>query len=97
MGQLFEGTRAQVVFFSLPSVAGENTEMNRKAYLINTLQRGWCHLWNSVLFIFVLFFFYHRTVYMVVVMLETDRVLLPQRGKSILDKEFPGLIEKALN
>jgi len=35
LGRLVEGSGAQVVFSSIPSVAGKNTERDRKTHLIN--------------------------------------------------------------
>jgi len=34
-GRLVEGSRAQVVFSSIPSVAGKNTERDRRTHLID--------------------------------------------------------------
>jgi len=42
LGLLVEGSGAQVVFSSVPSVAGKNTERNRKTHRINRWLRGWC-------------------------------------------------------
>jgi len=33
----------QVIFSSIPSVAGKDTDWSRKAHLINTWLRGWCN------------------------------------------------------
>jgi len=43
LGRQAEGSDAQVVFSSIPSVAGKNTEEDRKAHLINRWLRNWCH------------------------------------------------------
>jgi len=43
LGQLAEGSGAQVVFSSIPSVAGKSTERDRKTHLINRWLRGSCH------------------------------------------------------
>jgi len=41
--RLVEGSGAQVVFSSIPSVAGNSTERGRKTHLINKWLRDWCH------------------------------------------------------
>jgi len=43
LGRLVEGSGAQVVFTSVPSVAGTSTEKGRKTHLINRCLRDWCH------------------------------------------------------
>ncbi|KFR02209.1 hypothetical protein Y956_05133, partial [Nipponia nippon] len=90
LGRLLEGSGAQAVFSSIPSVAGRHTERNRKTQLINTWLRGWCQQWNFGVFS-------HGAVYMAPGLLETDGVHLLQRGKRILAQELAGLIERALN
>jgi len=45
LGQFVEGSGAQAVFSSILSVAGQNTERNRKTHLINMWLRGRCHWW----------------------------------------------------
>lgn len=39
--RLVDRESVQVVFFSIPSVTGKDTERSRKDYLINTRLRGW--------------------------------------------------------
>jgi len=90
LGRLVEGSGAQVVFSSVPSVAGKNIERGRKTHLINRWLRDWCHRWNFG-------FFDHGEVYMAPGLLATDRVQLSQRRKRILTHELAGLIERALN
>jgi len=90
LGRLAEGSRAQVVFSSIPSVAGKNIERGRKSHLINRWLRGWCCRWNFG-------FFDHGEVYTAQGLLVTDRVQLSQRGKRILALELAGLIETTLN
>jgi len=46
----------QVAFFSIPSMAGKDTERIRKTHLINTWLRGWCKCKNFG-------FFEHGAVY----------------------------------
>jgi len=65
LGQLVEGSGAQVVFFSTLSVAGKSTEMDRKTHLINRWLRNWCRQWNFG-------FFDHREVYTTLSLLATD-------------------------
>jgi len=79
-----------VVFSSIPSVAGKNTEWDRKTHLINRWLRDWCRQWNFS-------FFDHGEVYTAPGLLVTDGVQLSQRGKRILAHELVGLIERALN
>jgi len=43
LGLLVEGSGAQAVFSSIPSVARKNTERGRKTHLINRRLRDWCH------------------------------------------------------
>jgi len=86
---LVEGSGAQVVFSSVPSVAGKNTGRDRKTHLINRL-RDWCHLWNFG-------FFDHGEVYTATGLLATDGVQRSQRIKRILAHKLAGLIERALN
>jgi len=87
---LVEGSGAQVVFSSIPSVAGNNTERGRKTHLINKWLRDWCRRSNFG-------FFDHGEVYTAPGLLATDGVQLSQRGKRILGHELAGLIERALN
>jgi len=87
---LVEGSGPQVVFSSVPSVAGKSTERGRKTHLINRWLRDWCHWWNFA-------FFDHGEVYMAPGLLETDGVQLSPRGKRILAHELAGFIEMDLN
>jgi len=41
LGRLVEGSGAQVVFSSIPSVAGNSTERGRKTHLVNSWLRDW--------------------------------------------------------
>lgn len=54
LGQLLDGVGAQVVFSSIPSVAGRDTEQTWKAWLINTWLRGWCCC--RIFYLFIYFF-----------------------------------------
>jgi len=78
------------VFSSIPSVAGKNTEMDRKAHLINRWLRDWCRQWNFG-------FFDHGEIYTALGLLATDGVQLSQSGKTIPAHQLAGLIERALN
>lgn len=60
LGQLLDGVSAQVVFSSIPSVVGRDTEWTWKTWLINTWLRGWCCC--RILLCF--FFFDHGEVYL---------------------------------
>jgi len=90
LGQLAEGSGAQEVFSSIPSVAANSTERDKKTHLINRWLRDWCCRWNFG-------FFDHGEVYTAPGLLAVDRVQLSQRGKRILAHELLGLIERALN
>jgi len=90
LGRLVEGSGAQVVFFSILSVAGKSTERGRKTHLVNKWLRDWCHGSNFV-------FFDHGEVYTAPGLLVTGGTQLSQRGKRILGHELAGLIERALN
>jgi len=90
LGQLVEGSGVQVVFSSIPSVAGNSTERGRKTHLVNRWLRDWCH-WSNF------GFFGHREMYTGPGLLVTGRVQLSQRRKRILGHELAGLIERALN
>jgi len=78
------------VFTSIPSVAGKNTERDRKTHLMNRWLRDWCHRLNFG-------FFDHGEVYTAPGLLATDGFQLSQRGESILAHELVGLIKRALN
>ena len=90
LGRLVEGSGTQVVFSSIPSVAGNSTVRGRKTHLINKWLRDWCHRLNFG-------FFHHGEVYTAPGLLATGGSQLSQRGKRILGRELAGLIEKALN
>jgi len=90
LGQLVEGSGAQVVFSSVPSMAGKSKERGRKTHLVNRWLRDWCHWWNFDLFD-------HGEVYTAPGLLATGGLQLSQRGKRILGHELAGLIERALN
>jgi len=42
LGQLVEGSGAQVLFSAIPSAAGNSTERGRKTHLVNRWLRDWC-------------------------------------------------------
>jgi len=90
LGRLVEGSGAQVVFFSIPSAAGNSTERGRKTHLVNRWLSDWCHRSNFG-------FFDHGEVYTAPGLLATSGSQLSQRGKRILVHELAGLIERALN
>jgi len=90
LGQLVEGSGAQVEFSSIPSVAGNSIERGRKTHLVNRWLRDWCHRSNFG-------FFDHGDMYTAPGLLVTGGVQLSQRGKRILGHELAGLIERALN
>ncbi|KFW72624.1 hypothetical protein AS28_04863, partial [Pygoscelis adeliae] len=90
LGRVVEGSGAQVVFSSIPTVAGKHTERNRRTHLINTWLRGWCRRRNFG-------FLDHGEVYTAPGLLATDGVQLSRRGKRVIAHELAGLIERALN
>jgi len=67
LGQLVEGSGAQVVFSSIPSVAGNSTERGRKTHPMNRWLRDWYHRWNFG-------FFDQGEVYMAPGLLATDGI-----------------------
>jgi len=73
LGRLVEGLGAQVVFSSIPSVAGNNTERGRKTHLVNRRLRDWCHRSNFG-------FFDHGEVYTALDLLATGASQLSQTG-----------------
>ena len=85
-----EGSGAQVVFSSIPSVAGNSTERGRKTHLVNRWLRDWCHQSNFD-------FFGHREVYTAPGLLATGRTQVSQRGKRILGHKLAVITERALN
>ena len=76
----------QVVFSSIPSLAGNSTERGRKTHLNNRWLRDWCHRSNFG-------FFDHEEVYTALGLLATGGSQLSQRGKRILGHELAGLID----
>ena len=90
LGRLVEGSGAQVVFSSVPSVTGNSTERGRNAHLVNRWLRDWCQRSNFG-------FFGHGEVYTAPGLLAAGASQLSQRGKRILGHELAGLIERALN
>ena len=89
LGRLVDGAGVQVVFSSIPTVAGRGTERTQKAHLLNTWLRGWCQHRN-------LGFFDHGALYSAPSLMAADRSL-SLREKRILGQELVGLIERALN
>ncbi|KFV63962.1 hypothetical protein N307_13186, partial [Dryobates pubescens] len=89
-GQLIDGARAQVVFCSVPSVAGEYTERNGRTHTINKWLRGWCQRRNFG-------FFDHGATCTAPDLLGPDGVHLSSRGKRVLALELAGIIRRALN
>ena len=88
LGQLVDRVSIQVIFSSIPSVVGKDTENSRKTHLINTWLRGWCNHKNS---------FDHGAVYSAPGLMAVDGFHLSERGKWILSQELAGLVERALN
>lgn len=91
LGWLVEGSGAQVVFSSVPQVAGNNIERGKKTQLINLRLRDWHCQQNIGVF------FDHGDVCNTLSLMATDGVHLSQRGERIITCELSGLIERALN
>ena len=79
-----------MVFSSIPSVAGLDTERIKKTHLINKWLRGWCKHRNFG-------FFDHGAIYSVRAMMAANGSNLSLRGKRILAEELAGLTERSLN
>jgi len=90
LGRRVKGSGVQVVFSSVPPVAGEDEGRNMKSEQINTWLQAWCHRQNVG-------FFDLGSVSMAPGLLETDGVHLSQKGKRILAQELAGLIDRTLN
>lgn len=90
LGQLVDGVEVQVVFSSIPTVAGRGTERTRRAHMINTWLRDWCQHRNFV------FFFDRGALYSAPGLIAVDGSL-SLRGKRILRQELAALVERALN
>jgi len=60
LGRLVQGSGAQVVFSSIPSVARKSAERDRKTHTINMWLRDWCHRWNFGVFLIMGRFTQHR-------------------------------------
>lgn len=80
----------QLLFSSIPSVAGQDTERIKKTHLINKSLRGCCKHRN-------LGFFDHGAIYPAPGTMSADGTCLSLRGKSALAQELAGLIESSLN
>lgn len=87
--QLVEGSHAQVLFFSIPPVAGINIERNRRIQLISTLFQG-CSHWYSFGFLD------HGKVYMTPGLPTPDSNQLSLSGKKIFAQELAELIGRTL-
>ena len=90
LGRVVDGAGVQVVFSSVPSVAGKGTERIQKTHLLNKWLRGWCKHRNFG-------FFDHGAIYSAPGMMAADGSSLSLRGKRILAEELAGLIERSLN
>lgn len=78
------------MFCSVPLVAEENDERNRRIRIINKWLKGWCHQQNFG-------FFDHGETFTASSLLEPDGVHLSVKGKRVLGHELADLIERALN
>ncbi|KFV65520.1 hypothetical protein N307_00492, partial [Dryobates pubescens] len=83
LGLLVDGAEVQVVFCSVPSVAGVYTERNGRTHTINNCLRPWCQQRNFG-------FFDHGATF-------TAPNLLGPDGVHVLALELAGLIRRALN
>lgn len=76
LGRLVKGSGAEVIFFSILPVAGNDEGRNRKSQKISTWLQAWCHCQNFE-------FFDHGSVCDTTGLWATDGVHLCQRGKKI--------------
>lgn len=90
LGKLVDGAGIQVVFASIPLVAGTSAETSRKSHLVNAWLRGWCKHKNFG-------FFDHGAVYWAPGLRSADGNCLSPKGRRILAQELAGLVERALN
>ena len=84
-----DGEGVQVIFSSILSVAGRDTERAKKTHLINTWLRGW-YLHSN------LGFFNCAMIYSVPGLMAADGIHQGHRGKRILSQELSGLTDRAL-
>ncbi|RMC20428.1 hypothetical protein DUI87_01280 [Hirundo rustica rustica] len=90
LGQVIDRAGAQVVFCSVPLVAEENDERNRRTHTINKWLKGWCHRQNFG-------FFDHGEIFTAPALLEPNGIHLSVKGKRFLAHELAELVERALN
>lgn len=94
LGQSVHGTGTQVIFASVPVLAGMDEELNkessRKAHLINRWLKDWCHRQNFG-------FFDHGASSMVPTLLKSDGLHPSRESKRIIAHKLAGLIRRALN
>ncbi|RMC20193.1 hypothetical protein DUI87_01039 [Hirundo rustica rustica] len=90
LGQAIDRAGAQVVFCSVPLVAEENDERNRRTHIINKWLKGWCHRQNFG-------FFDHGEIFTTPALLEPNGIHLSVKGKRFLTHELAELVERALN
>ncbi|KGL92731.1 hypothetical protein N301_10736, partial [Charadrius vociferus] len=90
LGRLVKGSGAQVLFSSVPPVAGNDEEVNWKSQQVNDWLRTWCHRQGFG-------FFDHGLIYRSPGLLAADGKSLSRRGKMVLGTELAGLIGRALN
>ncbi|KFP92027.1 hypothetical protein N311_01383, partial [Apaloderma vittatum] len=90
LGQMLEGSGAQVVFASIPSIMRKNSGSFNKVRQINTWLKGWCQQSSFG-------FFNHGEIYMAPGLLKPDGVQTMQKGKRILCFELEGLTECSLS
>lgn len=94
LGQSVHGTGAQVIFASVPVLAGMDEELNkersRKAHLINRWLKDWCHRQNFG-------FFDHGPSSVVPSLLKSDGLHPSRESKRTIAHKLAGLIRRALN
>ena len=90
LGRVVEGAGVQVVFSSIPSVAGRDTERYQKTHLINKWLKSWCKSRDFG-------FFDHGETYSAPGMMAANESSLSLRGRRILAEELAGLIDRSLN
>ncbi|TRZ16813.1 hypothetical protein HGM15179_010322 [Zosterops borbonicus] len=90
LGHVVDKTGTQVVFCSVPLVAGKNDRRNRRTHIINKWLKSWCCRQNFG-------FFDHGATFTAPALLEPDGIHLSVKGKRFLAQELADLVERALN
>ncbi|RMC18188.1 hypothetical protein DUI87_05069 [Hirundo rustica rustica] len=90
LGQVIDRAGAQGEFCSVPLVAEENDERNRRTHTINKWLKGWHHRQNFG-------FFDHGEIFTAPALLVPNGIHLSVKGETFLAHELAELVERALN